>query len=185
MVGDEAACNRLFLLVQEDLRAMAAGFLGRERAGHTLQPSALVNEVWLRLIRPEGLEVTSRGQCVGLAARAMRQILVEHARARRRDKRGGGLKRVELDEEQVQSAQDSDLDLVSLDRALDRLRSRSEDLARLVELRFFAGLPREEVAQILGVSNATLGRQWQAAKALLAKYMQEDLGARDGACQDR
>ena len=172
--GDASARERLFLMVQADLRAMASGCLHAERAGHTLQPTALVHEVWLRLIHKEKVEVQSKGHFLALAARAMRQILVEHARSKDREKRGGAWRRVELSEDPTVPIQGDELDLLALDRALERLKERSEHLAQLVELRYFAGLQREEVAEALGVSNAKVGRDWRAARGLLSKYMLEE-----------
>ena len=172
--GDTSARERLFVMVLADLRSLASRFLRGERPGHTLQPTALVNEAWLRLIREKEVELNGRGHFLALAARAMRQILVEHAKARNSEKRGGGRQRVDWVEDPPAPSPGAELDLLVLDRALERLKKRSEYLAQLVELRFFAGLAREEVAEALGVSNAKVGRDWRAARGLLSKYMLEE-----------
>ena len=167
--------EHLFVQVYEDLRRRAEALLSSERSGHTLQTTALVHEAWLKLCADEQPSVrdADRGRLLGLAARAMRHILIDHARARLTRKRGGGGRAETLDEESWLESGDG-LDLLAIDDALEQLRQRSERLARVVELRFFGGLSRETVAEVLGVDRATVGRDWRAAKALLSRMLQDE-----------
>ncbi len=170
--GDRSARDRLFDMVYADLKRQAQAFLSRENVGHTLQPTALVHEVYMRLIDSSQVDPASKHGFLELAAQAMRRILVDHARARLRDKRGGGRKRVEVDEDLLGSSNDVDeAALLSIDDALTELRGQSERLARLVEMRFFAGLGREEIADVLGVSRATVARDWRVARAALTRIL--------------
>jgi len=171
--GDPAQEPRLFELVYAELRRLAARCLEQERADHTLQPTALVHEAYLELIGPDGsASVKDRQQFLAIAAQAMRRTLIDHARGKRRAKRGGDRKRVELDPE-LAPAGEAELDLLELDRALEALRAHSEELARLVELRFFAGLPMKDVAEVLGLSERSAGREWSFARAWLERFMKE------------
>lgn len=171
--GDAAQGARLFELVYAELRRIAARCLADERVEHTLQPTALVHEAYLELIGPgAGTAVKDRQQFLAIAAQAMRRTLIDHARGKRREKRGGGWKRVELEAE-LALGEGAELDLLELDRALEALQAHSADLARLVELRFFAGLPMNEVAGVLGVSERTAGREWSFARAWLERWMRE------------
>ncbi|HKE01718.1 MAG TPA: sigma-70 family RNA polymerase sigma factor [Planctomycetota bacterium] len=163
---------RLLELVYGELRQLAAGYLQRERTGHTLQPTALVHEAYLRLIDQSQVEWQGRNHFLGIAAQAMRRILVDHARARARVKRGGGRARFELDSA-VGAAPDDELDLVAVDAALERLRDVSDRAARVVEMRFFAGLPAESAAESLGISLSTAEREWRFAKAWLARELKQ------------
>jgi RNA polymerase sigma-70 factor, ECF subfamily len=173
--GDSGATDELFPLVYDELRSVAAAFLQRERAGHTLQPTALVNEVYLRLVGPSEVEWENRGHFFGAAARAIRRILTDHARSRGREKRGGGMGRVPLDE--ANPAIDVDmLDMVALDEALTKLASMDEQIAKVVELRFFAGLTEEETARALGVSSSTVTRDWRFARV----WLKRELGGEEG-----
>lgn len=176
--GDAAQGARLFELVYAELRRIAARCLADERADHTLQPTALVHEAFLELVDPEGgTSVKDRQEFLAIAAQAMRRTLIDHARGKHRAKRGGGWKRVELEAELGSSnpspANMAELDLLELDRALEALQAHSAELARLVELRFFAGLPMHEVAEVLGLSERTAGREWSFARAWLERWMKE------------
>jgi len=170
--GDPTARDRLFLLVLAELRSLAQGLLRHERRGHTLQPTALVHEAWMRLIEWTNLEERSRNEFLGVAAEAMREVLVDHARRKLRLKRGGDRQRVELVEEPAAGGTSEEVDVLDLDRALGKLKQRSAYLARVVELRFFGGLDCPATAAALGVSQATLGRDWRAAKAFLKLELQ-------------
>lgn len=175
--GDRDARNHLFELLYTDLRRQADALLRKERSDHTLQPTALVNEAWLRLIDPDVVEVNDRRHFMALAARAMRRVLVDHARSKSREKRGSGWQRIELGEDVDVSGREQlaqQLDLAAVDRALARLEKQSERMARIVELRFFGGLSREAAADVLGTSRATVARDWRVAKAVLARLIREE-----------
>jgi RNA polymerase sigma-70 factor (ECF subfamily) len=173
--GDAAATDELFPLVYDELRSVAAAFLARERAGHTLQPTALVNEAYVRLIGPSEVSWENRAHFFGAAARAIRRILTDHARARGREKRGGGMGRVPLD--QVDVAIDFEtLDLVALDEALTKLAGMDQKIAKVVELRFFGGLTEEETARALGVSASTVTRDWRFARSWLRRELSGEAG---------
>jgi RNA polymerase sigma factor (TIGR02999 family) len=167
--GDEEARDRLIPIIYADLRRRAAAQLRRERPGHTLAPSDLVHETYLRL-SAQNTAWQNREQFFGVASRLMRRILVDHARARLSAKRGGGL-RVSLAEDLARSTPAAP-DLLDLDRALDELAELDERQAQLVELRFFGGLPVDEAARALGVSEATANRDWVVAKAWLHRRLQ-------------
>jgi RNA polymerase sigma-70 factor (ECF subfamily) len=164
--GDAGAAMRLFPLVYEDLRTLAAGYLRRERRGHTLQPTALVHESYCRLVEARRDRCQDRAQFFAVAARAMRQILIEHARRRRAAKRGGGKERLSLDRIPDLPEQ-RDATLLALDEALNELAALDERQSRIVELRFFGGLSIPETAEALGISHATVERDWKMAKAWL------------------
>ncbi len=164
--GDSEAVNALLPIVYDELRRLAKGYLHRERAQHTLQSTALVHEAYLRLI-DQNVDWQSRSHFFGIAAQMMRRILVDHARARNAVKRGEGLK-VTLDE-RMAVAEARDLDVIALDGALDRLSKLDEGQAKIVEMRFFAGLSIEETAEALGISPATVKRDWAMAKAWLMR----------------
>ena len=177
--GDEHALATLVPLVYDELRRLAAGYLRRERPGHTLQPTALVHDAYIRLLQDSSLSWQSRAHFFGIAARSMRQILIERARARAAVKRGGDRVRVTFDPGLIVAAPADPIDLESLDAALTRLAAVDGDLARLVEVRFFGGLSIEEAAEALGVSPATVKRRWALARAWLAREL--GVGCRDGA----
>lgn len=164
--GDAAALEQLLPLVYDELHRQAVRFFSRERAGHTLQPTALVNEVYLRLCNQRDVIWQNRSQFFALAGQMMRRILVSHARARRAGKRGGGEQRITLQEGLV-ATPERDVNLLALDEALTKLESIDPEKTRMVELRFFSGLSIEETAAVLGVSARTIDRQWQTAKAWL------------------
>ena len=155
-------------LVFDELRRLARSHLRRERDGHTLQPTALVNELYLRLAGQEGLQWESRVHFFAFASGLMRGILVDHYRARQTAKRGGGTLMLSLDEA-IAIPERRDLDLLAIDDALTALASLDPRQCRIVELRFFGGLTLEEIAETLGLSVATIRREWAAARAWLAR----------------
>lgn len=164
--GDLSARDRLIPLVYAELRRRAAAYLRRERHGHTLQPTALVNEAYLRLIKQDRAVWQNRAQFFGVAACVMRRILVDHARAGKMAKRSGQWARVSLHEHHAAFAAPY-IDVLALDEALTRLASFDPRKSALAELRFFSGCTIEETARVLGVSVATVERDWQAARAWL------------------
>lgn len=165
--GDPDAATQLLPLIYAELRRLAAAHLAREAPGHTLQPTALVHEAYLRLVGPAGdRRWNGRAHFFGAAAEAMRRILVESARRKQRVKHGGGLHRRDLEEFDVPVAPPPE-DLLALDEALARLAADDAEAARVVDLHFFAGLSIEEAAEALGVSRATAYRQWAYARAWL------------------
>ena len=175
--GGAIAAERLLPQVYEELRRLAAARLASERAGHTLQPTALVHEAYLRLIQGEtGLgsdpRWENRGHFFAAAARAMQRILVEHARARGRDKRGGGMKRVDLDSS-LAAGSDPDAMVLALDELLEKLGEHDPQKAELVRMRYFAGLTVEEAAEALGISVATAERHWAFARSWLYSRLAE------------
>jgi RNA polymerase sigma factor (TIGR02999 family) len=164
--GDAAALGAMLPLVYDELRRLARAYLGRERPGHTLQPTALVHEVYLRLIDQRRVDWTNRAQFLGVAASLMRRLLVNHARDRAAGKRGGGVTRLSLDPAgEGQPAAEADVTVIH--DALDRLTALDERKGRVVELKFFGGLTTAEIAQVLGVSVATVEREWKFARAWL------------------
>jgi RNA polymerase sigma factor (TIGR02999 family) len=169
--GDEQALSALMPLVYDELRRLAASYMRRERPGQTLQATALVHDAYIRLMQDSKLSWQNRSHFFGIAARSMRQILVERARARRAVKRGGSRVRVTLDAGLLAAAAPT-IDLEALDEALSRLEVLDADLARVVEVRFFGGLSIEEAAEALDVSPATIKRRWALAKAWLARELE-------------
>ena len=166
--GDGSAVERLLPHVLEDLRALARHVFKGQRRNHTLQPTAIVNEAYLRLVSAENHGYESRKHFLGVAARAMRQILADHARRRNADKRRGAGERVML-EELTPSANSNDVDLVALDVALDKLQAVDARQARIVELRYLAGMSCEEVADLLHVTSRTVRLDWKMARAWLRR----------------
>jgi RNA polymerase sigma factor (TIGR02999 family) len=164
--GNAGALESLLPLVYDELHRQAVRCFRRELPGHTLQPTALVNEVYLRLVDQNEVNWQNRAQFFGIAAQMMRRILVSHARARRAKKRGGGETCITLDEA-VAAAPQRDVNLLALDEALIKLHAIDSEKSRMVELRFFSGLSVEETAEVMGVSPRTIDRQWQTAKAWL------------------
>jgi RNA polymerase sigma-70 factor (ECF subfamily) len=169
-LGRREAVDRLLPVVHDELRRIAGSYMRRERADHTLQPSALVNEAYLRLVDQRDVEWRDRAHFVGVAARLMRMILVDYARARRATKRAGGAERVPLDETVV-TAGERDVDLLALDEALARLAEMDPRLGHVVELRYFGGLTTRETAEALGVSTATVEREWATARGWLRREL--------------
>ena len=162
---DPTARERLVPLVYEELRRLAHHYMRDEREGHTLQTTAVVNEVYLRLAGIDALSWRDRAHFFAMAATLMRRVLVDYARQRGRDKRGGGVSVTSLDENAI--APQPAVDVVALDRALERLVAVDRQQSRVVELRFFAGLSVEETAEALGISPATVKRDWATAKLWL------------------
>jgi RNA polymerase sigma factor (TIGR02999 family) len=168
--GDEAALDELTPLVYDELRRLAKAYLRRERPDHTLEGTALVHEAYLRLIDQRDVEWQSRNHFYALAAQLIRRILVDHARARVAAKRGGNNFKLSLDEA-IAPADEKDLDLVALDDALKALANTDAQQSRIVELRYFGGLTIEETSEVIGVSPATVKRDWAVAKAFLKREM--------------
>lgn len=168
--GDRSALDELFPLVYKELRRMAHKKMRRERAGNTLQTSALINEAYIKLVDFNRIQWQDRGHFFAIAAQVMRQILVERARSRRRDKRGGAAQRVPLDEVEVLAA-DRSPDVVALDQALTDLYAIAPRRGQIVELRYFGGLNIDETAEVLGVSSPTVQREWRSAKAWLLRAL--------------
>ncbi len=164
--GDTSARDELLPLVYSDLKRRAGAQLRHERPDHTLEPAALVNEAYLRLADAHAIECQDRAHFLGLASAIMRRVLVDHARARVTRKRGGQARRLLLDDALLQCAQRG-VDVLALDAALEELATLDPTQARIVELRFFTGLSIEETAGSLGVSTATVKRQWRIARAML------------------
>lgn len=168
--GDQGAREALIPLVYDELRRLARRYLRRERPDHTLQSAALVNEAYLRLIRQEHPQWQNRAHFFGVAAQLMRHILVDHARNRAAAKRGAGAPRLTLDPD-IALPRERDVDLIALDDALNQLAALDPQQSRLVELRFFGGLSIEETSVVLGVSPATVKREWATARAWLQREM--------------
>ncbi len=166
--GDERALDRLTPLVYDELRQQAARYLRRERHGHSLQTTALVNEAYLRLIDAKEVHWQGRAHFFAIAANLMRRILVDHARRRDTEKRGGPAIRLTLDET-IAVAKEPDVDLLAINEALDKLATIDQQQAQIVELRFFSGLSVEETAAALGISPKTVKRDWSVARAWLRR----------------
>jgi RNA polymerase sigma factor (TIGR02999 family) len=171
--GDADAANRLYPIVYEELRRLARRHMAGERGGHTLQATALVHEAYLKLLGGENAALAGRKQFFFVAAEAMRQILIDHARARGGQKRGGGRRRVSLSVLELASEQRS-AEILALDEALSRLEKVSPDVAAVVRLRFYAGLTIEETAEALNVSPRTVKREWTFARAWLFQALNSD-----------
>lgn len=171
--GDTAAAARLLPIIYEELRRVAGNYFRAQRASHTLQPTALVHEAYLKLVRQPGAQWQDRAHFFAVAAIAMRQILVNHAQAKQTAKRGGGAQRVLLEQAEGGAAERNDLDVLALNDALQKLAELDERKHRVVELRFFAGLSVDEVAAVLEVSRTTVENEWRAARAWLAVELGE------------
>ena len=169
--GDQAALDELTPLVYEELRRLARRYMRREGPGHTLQPSALVNEAFLRLVDQNSVQWQSRAHFFGVAAQLMRRVLIDYARRHASGKRGGGTLRVSISEAADVARQASEM--VALDRALTDLAEMDPRKAQIVEMKFFGGLTTEEVAAVLGVTPRTIEREWRAAKAWLHRAVGE------------
>ena len=165
--GRREALDDLMPVVYKDLRRIAAGYMQRERAGHPLQPTALVSEAYLRLIDQRRVQWRNRAHFFGVAAGMMRRILVDHARRRRAERRGRDWERVTLTGLDVAANEPSQLDVLALHESLERLAVFDPQQARIVELRYFGGLTIDEAAEVVGVSEATVAREWTIAKAWL------------------
>ncbi len=169
--GDSDASNRVLALLYDELRAMAGSFFRSERPEHTLQPTALVHEAYIKLVGRADIQWSSRNQIIDLAAKAMRSILVDHARGKNRLKRGGGWQQISIDVAEpaaVGKARGREpLDILALDEAVAGLAQLNERHARLVELRFFGGLDEANAAEVLGISRSTAAEDWRLARAWL------------------
>jgi RNA polymerase sigma factor (TIGR02999 family) len=165
--GRREALDDLMPIVYADLRRVAAGYMRREAAGHALQPTALVHEAFVRLVDQKRVKWRNRAHFFGVAAGLMRRILVDHARRRRAEKRGGGWERVTLAGDEAATDGHKEIDVLALDEALERLAEFDPQQVRIVELRYFGGLTIEETAEVVGISPATVVREWTIAKAWL------------------
>jgi RNA polymerase sigma factor (TIGR02999 family) len=170
-VKDTEASDAVLNLVYDELHRQAQRYLSRERHGHTLQTTALVHEVYLKLVKQKNIAWESRSHFFGIAAKLMRQILIDYARTKHRAKRGGAEDKVPLENALTVGISDTNFDLLALDEALTRLAVKVEHLANVVELRFFSGLSVEDTAEVLGVSDSTVKRDWQMAKAWLHREL--------------
>lgn len=170
---DPASVEQLFSIVYDELRAIAGGCFREQRPDHTLQPTALVNEVFLRLVDRTRIEWKSRAHFLAVSARAMRQILIDHARGRARVKRGGNLYRVTM-AEGITPITDVDPELIGLDEALQKLAGLHERQSRIVEMRFFGGMTVKEVAHVLGQSVTTVETDWRMARAWLRRELSDE-----------
>lgn len=168
--GEAGALDRLMPVVNAELRRLARRYLARESPGHTLQPTALVNELYIRLVDRRRVQWQNRAHFFGFAAQTMRRILVDHARAQRAAKRGSGIPTVTLDEA-VALPSGPDVDLIALDDALNALARMDQRQSRIVELRFFAGLTLQETAEVLDIGEATVSRDWASARAWLYREL--------------
>ena len=166
-VGKADALESLMPVVYAELHRQAANYLRRERVGHTLQPTALINEVYMKLIDQQHVSWQNRAHFFGIASQAMRRILVDHAKTRHRNKRGGNAEKVPIEAAELAISKTKSVDLIALDESLTRLSQLDERQARIVELRFFSGMSVEETAEALGISAATVKNDWRSAKAWL------------------
>lgn len=172
--GDRSALDKLFPLVQSELRRIAQRQMSQERPGHTLQATALVNEAYLKLAGQQGFDWHNRAHFFAVCAQVMRHILIDHARAHARDKRGGGAIQVSLNEALL-VAEDQAAHFIALDEALRVLESLDPQKGKIIELRYFGGLSIEEAAEVLNISPRTVRREWQRAKAWLYRMMTEGI----------
>ena|SRR5687768_6821044 len=170
-VRDIESTDALLSLVYDELHRQAHRYLSRERPGHTLQTTALVHEVFLKLNKQEKIKFESQSHFFAIAAKLMRQILIDYARTKHRAKRGGTQDRVSLENALTMGVGETNFDLLALDEASTRLAVKEEHLANIVELRFFSGLTVDDTAEVLGISNATVKRDWQMAKAWLQREL--------------
>lgn len=172
--GDSKAAERLFPLVYDELKRQARAYLRRERPNHTLQPTALVHEAYLRMVDRTALTAENRTHFFALASRVMRQILVDHARRRNAGKRGGAAERFSLENMDILPAQ-SAADLLELDEALQKLEKIDNRKCRVVDMRFFGGLKEKEIAEVLGITEKTVRRDWQFAKLWLYRELSQSV----------
>jgi RNA polymerase sigma factor (TIGR02999 family) len=170
--GDRAAPERLMPFVYDELRRLARAFLSRERGGHTLQPTALVHEAYVRLVDQTRVDWQNRAHFYGIASRMMRRVLIDHARAHITDKRGGAAIHLSLDDVQVPVEQRA-ASFVALDEALSKLAQLDERKSSVVEMRFFGGMTDEEIAEVLGVTTRTVLRDWKKARLWLYRELSE------------
>ena len=171
--GNNDALNQLMPLVYDELRDLAKRYMRRENSSHTLQTNALVNEAYLRLVNQQAVDWQNRAHFFAIAAQVMRHLLVDHARSKQYAKRGGGAVQVTLDEGLAVS-DESSVELLALHQALERLEKIDHRKSKIVELRYFGGLSTEEVAEVLGISEITVKREWAKAKAWLYRELSQD-----------
>ena len=169
--GNAAVMDELFPYIYTELHRQAAAFMRRERGNHTLQTTALVHEAYLKLIDQRNVEWQSRSHFFAIASQAMRRILVDYAKRRHREKRGGAAEDISLEEALLAAADETNVDLVALDEAMSRLAELDPQQEKIVELRYFGGLSLDEAAATLGISRATAARAWQVAKAWLHREL--------------
>ena len=169
--GDRAALDEMLPSIYGELRRLAEVYLNRERPDHTLQPTALVHEAYIRLIQQRQVDWRNRAQFLGIAAHVMRRVLLHHAESRSAGKRDGGRQRVTLDEALATVEQAATVDMIDMNAALDRLAALDERQARVVELRVFGGLTIDETATVTGVSAATVKRDWDVARLWLRREL--------------
>jgi RNA polymerase sigma factor (TIGR02999 family) len=165
--GNQEVVNRILPHIYDELKRLASSYLRRERSDHTLQPTALVHEAYMKLIDQKRVRWQNRAHFFGIAAQVMRRILMDHARKHQAGKRGGEAEKLPIEEEILVVSHDRSAELVALDDALHTLAEMDEHKARIVELRYFGGLSIEETAEVMGVSVPTINRQWRMAKAWL------------------
>jgi RNA polymerase sigma factor (TIGR02999 family) len=170
--GDQAALEKLMPLVYDELRRLASNYLRRERAGHTLQPTALVNEAYLKLVDQRHARWQNRAHFFGISAQLMRRILVDHARQHQAAKRGGSQQQRLSITSAERVVKQPEIDLLALNEALDELALIDPQQAQIVELKFFGGLSIEETAEVLGISHATVERDWKMARAWLRRELE-------------
>src|SRR5438874_4548704 len=168
--GDKAALDKLMPLIHEELRRLAHHYISHERPGHTLQTTALVNEAYLRLVNRKGVHWQNRAHFFAIAATLMRSLLVDHARSHAYAKRGGDARKITIDEAMIVS-QERAAEVVALDDVLKQLANFDPQQSRIVELRFFGGLTIDETAEVLGLSPATIKREWSTARAWLYREL--------------
>jgi len=168
---DTEASDAVLNLVYDELHRQAQRYIRRERAGHTLQTTALVHEVYLKLVKQEITAWESRSHFFAIAAKLMRQILIDYARTKHRAKRGGAKDNTPMENALTVGVGDTNFDLLAMDEALTHLAAKEEHLAKIVELRFFSGLSIEDTAEVLGISDSTVKRDWQMAKAWLHREL--------------
>jgi RNA polymerase sigma factor (TIGR02999 family) len=171
--GDESARDKLFPLVYAEMRRLAHSYMRKERAGHTLQTSALINEAYIRLVDHKGMRWQNRAHFYAIAALAMRRILVDRARHHLAARHGGSSRRVDIDQAALVTAERAP-EIIALDDALTALAALDARQAQIVEMRYFVGLSADETAEVLGVSPVTVNRDWRAAKLWLLKELQAD-----------
>ena len=165
--GNKEVVNQILPHIYDELRRLASSYLRKERSNHTLQPTALVHEAYMKLIDQNRVKWQNRAHFFGIAAQVMRRILMDHARKHQADKRGGEFEKLPIEEEILIVSQDKSAELIALDEALTRLALLDERQSRIVELRFFSGMSVEETAEALSVSPATVKNEWRTAKAWL------------------
>lgn len=165
--GNQEVVNQILPHIYDELKRLASSYLRRERPNHTLQPTALVHEAYMKLIDQKRVHWQNRAHFFGIAAQVMRRILLDHARKHQADKRGGEVEKLPIEEEILVVSHDKSAELIALDDALEALAKIDEQKAKIVELRYFGGLSIEETAEVMGVSVPTINRQWRMAKAWL------------------